>query len=146
MFNTVNIPVLGLIENMSYFESSDNKKHYIFGKGEENFFRKSLHLCSSHDHSNCSHNHPETDPSSIPYYKLPICNEQVYTENEDGSPTDSSIHSDRENLLNNVTLPIVISHPESKNSKIYHDIADGMIKKLFKLQTDAIMVRLLDII
>jgi len=34
MFEKVNVPVLGLIENMSYFVSpSDNKRHDIFGSG-----------------------------------------------------------------------------------------------------------------
>lgn len=31
MFNKLSIPILGLVENMSYFES-DGKQHYIFGK------------------------------------------------------------------------------------------------------------------
>jgi ATP-binding protein involved in chromosome partitioning len=29
----LNVPVLGIIENMSYFECPDGSKHYIFGKG-----------------------------------------------------------------------------------------------------------------
>jgi ATP-binding protein involved in chromosome partitioning len=34
MFDKVNVPVLGLIENMSYFVSpSDNERYYIFGSG-----------------------------------------------------------------------------------------------------------------
>jgi len=34
MFSTLNVPMLGVIENMSYFECSKcNEKHYIFGKG-----------------------------------------------------------------------------------------------------------------
>ena len=34
MFEKVNVPVLGLIENMSYFISpSDNKRYDIFGAG-----------------------------------------------------------------------------------------------------------------
>jgi ATP-binding protein involved in chromosome partitioning len=34
MFEKVNVPVLGLVENMSYFVSpSDNKRYDIFGKG-----------------------------------------------------------------------------------------------------------------
>jgi ATP-binding protein involved in chromosome partitioning len=34
MFEKVNVPVLGLIENMSYFESpSDGKRYDIFGSG-----------------------------------------------------------------------------------------------------------------
>ena len=34
MFEKVNVPVLGLIENMSYFVSpSDNKRYHIFGSG-----------------------------------------------------------------------------------------------------------------
>jgi ATP-binding protein involved in chromosome partitioning len=34
MFDKVNVPVLGLIENMSYFMSpSDGKRYYIFGSG-----------------------------------------------------------------------------------------------------------------
>jgi ATP-binding protein involved in chromosome partitioning len=34
MFDKVNVPVLGLIENMSYFVSpSDGKRYHIFGSG-----------------------------------------------------------------------------------------------------------------
>src|SRR5260370_4498304 len=34
MFEKVNVPVLGLVENMSYFVSpSDNKRYHIFGTG-----------------------------------------------------------------------------------------------------------------
>ena len=34
MFKTVNIPILGIIENMSFFQCDEHqKKHYIFGKG-----------------------------------------------------------------------------------------------------------------
>jgi len=34
MFEKVNVPVLGIVENMSYFVSpSDNKRYDIFGSG-----------------------------------------------------------------------------------------------------------------
>lgn len=33
MFRKVNVPTLGVIENMSYFVNNDNTKEYIFGKG-----------------------------------------------------------------------------------------------------------------
>jgi len=34
MFDKLNIPMLGIVENMSYFECTKcNEKHYIFGKG-----------------------------------------------------------------------------------------------------------------
>lgn len=33
MFEKVNVPVLGIIENMSYYTNSDGSKEYIFGKG-----------------------------------------------------------------------------------------------------------------
>jgi ATP-binding protein involved in chromosome partitioning len=33
MFEEVRVPVLGIIENMSYFTSDDGKKHAIFGQG-----------------------------------------------------------------------------------------------------------------
>jgi len=34
MFDKVNVPILGLIENMAYFQCpSDNQQYYIFGKG-----------------------------------------------------------------------------------------------------------------
>lgn len=32
MFGKVNVPVLGIVENMSYFEDDSGKKHYIFGQ------------------------------------------------------------------------------------------------------------------
>src|SRR5438552_10389667 len=33
MFRQVNVPVLGIVENMSYFEPTPGQKHYIFGQG-----------------------------------------------------------------------------------------------------------------
>jgi ATP-binding protein involved in chromosome partitioning len=34
MFDKLNVPMLGVVENMSYFECSKcNEKHHIFGKG-----------------------------------------------------------------------------------------------------------------
>jgi ATP-binding protein involved in chromosome partitioning len=33
MFSKVNVPVLGIIENMSYYTNPDGSKEYIFGKG-----------------------------------------------------------------------------------------------------------------
>jgi ATP-binding protein involved in chromosome partitioning len=33
MFTKVNVPVLGIIENMSYYTNPDGSKEYIFGKG-----------------------------------------------------------------------------------------------------------------
>jgi ATP-binding protein involved in chromosome partitioning len=33
MFERVNIPILGVIENMAYFLDSHGKKSFIFGKG-----------------------------------------------------------------------------------------------------------------
>jgi len=32
MFAKVNVPILGLIENMAWFEADDGKKYYLFGK------------------------------------------------------------------------------------------------------------------
>lgn len=41
MFNKLNIPVIGIVENMSYYEDEDGKKHYIFGKdGAEKLAKK----------------------------------------------------------------------------------------------------------
>jgi ATP-binding protein involved in chromosome partitioning len=33
MFRQVRVPVLGIIENMSYFEPAPGQRHYLFGKG-----------------------------------------------------------------------------------------------------------------
>jgi len=33
MFAKVNVPVLGVIENMSWFEADDGKRYYLFGEG-----------------------------------------------------------------------------------------------------------------
>ncbi|MEO6694220.1 MAG: iron-sulfur cluster carrier protein ApbC [Ignavibacteria bacterium] len=33
MFEKVNVPTLGIIENMSYYENTDGTREYIFGKG-----------------------------------------------------------------------------------------------------------------
>jgi ATP-binding protein involved in chromosome partitioning len=45
MFDKVNVPVVGLVENMSYFVSpSDNKRHEIFGSGGGEREAKRLHV------------------------------------------------------------------------------------------------------
>ena len=33
MFNKLKVPILGLVDNMSFFESENGKKHNIFGEG-----------------------------------------------------------------------------------------------------------------
>jgi len=33
MFNKINVPVVGIVQNMSYFEDDRGKKNYIFGQG-----------------------------------------------------------------------------------------------------------------
>lgn len=33
MFNQTHVPILGIVENMAYFESDDGVKNYVFGKG-----------------------------------------------------------------------------------------------------------------
>jgi len=33
MFEKVNVPILGVIENMSYLEDDSAKKNYLFGQG-----------------------------------------------------------------------------------------------------------------
>ena len=33
MFEKVNVPILGICENMSYLENPDGSKNYIFGQG-----------------------------------------------------------------------------------------------------------------
>ena len=33
MFEKVGVPLLGIVENMSYFETGDGKREYVFGKG-----------------------------------------------------------------------------------------------------------------
>jgi len=33
MFDKLNVPIIGLVDNMSFFESDDGKKHNIFGEG-----------------------------------------------------------------------------------------------------------------
>src|SRR5437762_3591642 len=33
MFRQVRVPVLGIVENMSYFEPAPGQRHYLFGQG-----------------------------------------------------------------------------------------------------------------
>ena len=33
MFDKLKVPILGLVDNMSFFESADGQKHKIFGEG-----------------------------------------------------------------------------------------------------------------
>ena len=40
----INIPILGIVENMSYFLSDDNKKHYIFDKDGAEILAEDLEI------------------------------------------------------------------------------------------------------
>ena len=42
MFEKVNVPILGVIENMSYMEDSDGVKSFLFGEGGGNETSSSL--------------------------------------------------------------------------------------------------------
>jgi len=42
--NRLNIPVIGIIENMIYFECPDGTKHYIFGKGAAESLAKEFNI------------------------------------------------------------------------------------------------------
>lgn len=44
MFSKVNVPVIGIIENMSYYETKDGSKDYIFGKGGGESLSKELNI------------------------------------------------------------------------------------------------------
>ena len=44
MFNQVNVPVLGLVENMSYFVGDDGKEYDIFGRGGAKSVAEQLEL------------------------------------------------------------------------------------------------------
>jgi ATP-binding protein involved in chromosome partitioning len=44
MFEKVNVPVLGIIENMSYYMTIDGSKDYIFGKGGGERLAKELNI------------------------------------------------------------------------------------------------------
>lgn len=40
MFEKVNVPILGVIENMAYFETPDKERHYIFGESSAHQLEK----------------------------------------------------------------------------------------------------------
>ena len=42
MFEKVNVPILGVIENMSYMEDTDGEKSFLFGEGGGNETASSL--------------------------------------------------------------------------------------------------------
>ena len=43
MFDKLNVKILGLVDNMSYFIGDDNKKYNIFGKGGVKKTAKEFH-------------------------------------------------------------------------------------------------------
>ena len=44
MFNKIEVPILGIVENMSYFEDDRGKKNYIFGEGGAKELAKNLEI------------------------------------------------------------------------------------------------------
>lgn len=90
MFEKVNVPILGVCENMSYLENADGSRLRIFGEGGGRWTAEAL--------------------------DAPLIGEV---------PLDSDIRegSDR-------GIPITIAYPDSKPSKVYHQMADTILKGL----------------
>lgn len=92
MFSKVNVPILGIAENMSYLENEVGYKQYIFGQGGGKEVARSLD-----------------------------------TELLGQVPLDMEIR-----IGSDQGIPIVISNPESKASKVFFEMAEKILEKLEK--------------
>jgi ATP-binding protein involved in chromosome partitioning len=91
MFQRVNIPILGVIENMAYLENKENgEKIQLFPKGELDGYLDSKKIKKT---------------AEMPFH-----------------PTVS--------LSSEMGVPVVESHPSSKESQIFLQIADGLVEQL----------------
>lgn len=127
MFDQVNVPVLSVVENMSYFTCRHGERYHPFGQGSKEKILKELSRQKGAE---------EDDQSEISsqwsYHQLPL------TAESSGLIATESVSSE----LEYVDAPAVLAYPQSETSKIFRSLATSVIDQIFKSQTEASLVRI----
>lgn len=113
MFQTVQVPVLGVVENMSHFDCEHGTRYYPFGRGGRDRLLKELFQQQSQSLIE--------DISSCPYHSLPLI-----IDNSDDSSEQKP--------------PIVVTSPDSDAAKVYKSLAENMILELFRQQGQTTLI------
>lgn len=117
MFQQLNVPILSIVENMSYFKCDLGKVYYPFGRGG---IEKLVKGFNSERSSEISH---------VPFTSLPLDSIQ--------SIDSERIYSDR-NVTND--NPYIIDNPKSDIAMKYQDLADSMISEMIRVYTASQLV------
>ncbi len=104
MFRSMDIPVLGIVENMSYLELPDGEIVDVFGGGGGSTL---------------------AEAAGVPFLG--------------NLPMDPSVR-----VGGDEGVPIVISHPDSKVSKAFQEIAESLLTNLDELGDDLVEIEIVD--
>lgn len=123
MFDSLHVPVLALVENMSYFKCDQGKLYHPFGKGgKDALLRGLLHLERGHDEEDDSIASVKTQIESCPIHQFPLTAElsgQV-------SPEQGEVYQ----------LP----HRDTEVAGLYDALADDVLLQIAKQNLNAIMI------
>ena len=132
MFNTLNIPVLSVVENMAYFKCDHGQLYYPFGSsGGQYIIEKLESLLKPTVVNVASDSFAVEYLRSCPLFSLPISMESA--------AIVSQKKADQTSSRLNMDAPVVISKPDSETAKTYHQLADSIIGRIFLLETEAII-------
>ena len=125
MFDSMNIPTLALVENMSYFECRHGERYYPFGKGGRERLLQSLLKVSGSSRGKTKVGSGLDRLRVCPMHSLPLTEEvshEANVENED------------------ISAPVVIRLPQSSAATTFARLADDVIVEVMRLVLSAQMV------
>jgi hypothetical protein len=111
---------------MAYFRGDDGKLYYPFGKGGQEVLLQTLQRIQS---SSNTMEDIKKDIEGSQYFTLPLCSEGAGMKVVEGSSTTHPLEA-----------PLVISCPNIESAKVFHNLADGIISQIFKIQVESQLV------
>ena len=154
-FDQLQVPILALVENMSYFDGDDGKRYYPFGRGARNTLLQALQVL--HGSDNSSHaNGLDTNAARIdqvkrhrreklqkhielsPWHQLPL-SEEISSGAELWAGPGQDVN-DIDATSHNTSFPISMRLPDSEPSQVYSSIADSITTEIFHLKLKAELV------
>jgi cellulose biosynthesis protein BcsQ len=131
MFQQVQVPVLGIVENMAYFQIEDGKRYHLFGKGGKDRLMKELLQLqqSSSEDNNSSTNSIVTNSTSNDYFyvQIPLTSELAGVEYDDNS-TNQEEHQQPS------PPPITLRDSKHNTSQLYFTLVQTMLSQLFRFE------------